>query len=221
MKPLGGKAYGSIPHLDGSRRDESDKKLTPGQQAILTKKPRDKHDLIIVQEKLDGACVSVAKIDGELMAIGRKGYLCVSSPYKHMVMFQDWMSQHYLEFDSLLIDGERIVGEWLAKTHGIRYETTSPFVAFDVIRDGQRILYSEFRERLDDATFPIACPIKIGGPLAIADIPTYSRHGGEYSEGVVYRVERKGKVDFMGKWVDPRHKSGEFMEDETMWNWLP
>jgi hypothetical protein len=53
-KPLGQKAYGSIPHLPGSRLGEGDHHVSEGQAIIATKKARDKNDLIIVQEKLDG-----------------------------------------------------------------------------------------------------------------------------------------------------------------------
>ena len=50
-KPLGQKAYGSIPHLPGSRLGVGDHHVTHGQAKIATEKPRDKHDFIIVQEK--------------------------------------------------------------------------------------------------------------------------------------------------------------------------
>ena len=38
IKPLGKRAYGSIPHLPGSRRGPSDKGLSDQQAAILTDK---------------------------------------------------------------------------------------------------------------------------------------------------------------------------------------
>jgi hypothetical protein len=34
-------------------------------------------------------------------------------------------------------------------------------------------------------------------------------------EGVVYRVERKGKVDFLCKYVRPDKKDGCYLESET------
>lgn len=66
MKPLGHKSYGSIPHFKGSRMGPADKHCEPGQQKIMTEKLRDRHDLIIVQEKLDGSNCAVAKIDGKI-----------------------------------------------------------------------------------------------------------------------------------------------------------
>ena len=65
-KPLGIKAYGSICHLPGSRLGVGDHKLNEGQTRILTERARDKHDVVIVQEKLDGSNVAVARVNGAL-----------------------------------------------------------------------------------------------------------------------------------------------------------
>ena len=59
----------------------------PGQQNIMTKKSRDKKDLIIVQEKLDGSNCSVAKINGEIIALGRAGYLAKTSRWEQHKCF--------------------------------------------------------------------------------------------------------------------------------------
>src|SRR3989442_5967093 len=82
VKPLGIKAYGSICHLPGSRLGPGDHKLNPGQAKILTEKTRDKHDLIIVQEKLDGSNVAVARVSSQLIPLGRAGYPAISSKYE-------------------------------------------------------------------------------------------------------------------------------------------
>lgn len=60
LKLIGGKGYGSIGHLSGSRLGPSDSTIHFGQERILTEKARDKHDRIIVTEKLDGSCVAQA-----------------------------------------------------------------------------------------------------------------------------------------------------------------
>ena len=72
-KPLGGKAYGSIGHLPNSRLGPGDWHIHEGQMRILTEKPR-KGDRIIITEKLDGACMAVANIDGEIVPLTRAGY---------------------------------------------------------------------------------------------------------------------------------------------------
>jgi hypothetical protein len=53
-KPLGMKNYGHIAHLPGSRMGPGDHSCELGQARIATLKARDRHDQIIVQEKLDG-----------------------------------------------------------------------------------------------------------------------------------------------------------------------
>jgi hypothetical protein len=44
-------------------------------------------------------------------------------------------------------------------------------------------------------------------------------------EGVVYRVERKGKVDFLAKYVRPDKVDGSYLPEvsgrEAVWNWRP
>lgn len=64
QKPLGQNAYGSIPHLPGSRRGPADKGLSDQQARLLTGKPRDRHDVVHVEEKLDGSNTSVALYRG-------------------------------------------------------------------------------------------------------------------------------------------------------------
>lgn len=90
-KPLGQRAYGSIPHLPGSRLGPGDYCINEGQARIATEKARDKHDLIIVQEKLDGSNVAVAKVNGEIIALTRSGYTALSSPYQqHHFLLCGW-----------------------------------------------------------------------------------------------------------------------------------
>ena len=74
FKPIG-KAYGHIPHLPTSRMGPADKHCHEGQSRICTEKVRDRHDEIIVQEKLDGSCVAAAMIDGLIVPLTRSGYI--------------------------------------------------------------------------------------------------------------------------------------------------
>ena len=64
-KPLGIKSYGSIPHLEGSRITPADKHCHEGQTRIATTRKRDRHDEIIVQEKVDGSNVGIALLNGQ------------------------------------------------------------------------------------------------------------------------------------------------------------
>ena len=70
-RPLGGPAYGSIPHLPGSRTGPSDRTIELGQARICLERTRDRHDLVIVLEKLDGSCVAVANLDGQIVPLMR------------------------------------------------------------------------------------------------------------------------------------------------------
>ena len=101
-KPLGMRNYGSIPHLPGSRTGPGDHHCHEGQARIATVKTRDKHDEIIVQEKLDGSNVGVARIDDKIYPLGRAGYLASTSPFEQHVHFAKWAYANASRFLSVL-----------------------------------------------------------------------------------------------------------------------
>ncbi|HSW65481.1 MAG TPA: RNA ligase family protein, partial [Dissulfurispiraceae bacterium] len=141
LKPLGGKTYGSIPHLIGSKRGDGDHGVELGQHRICTEKARDGHDRIIVQVKLDGSNVAVAKINGVITSLTRAGYPATTSPFEMHHLFAVYVRERMQLFDSLLQEGEWVSGEWLALAHGTRYDLAGlePFVAFDLWRkDGDQ-----------------------------------------------------------------------------------
>ena len=104
-KPLGAKAYGSIGHLPNSRLGPGDHRVADGQGRICTEKVRDARDRIVVQEKLDGSCVAVAKLQGKVVALGRAGYLAKDSPYLMHQLFDWWARREAKRFDTLLEEG--------------------------------------------------------------------------------------------------------------------
>lgn len=231
FKPLGYRAYGSIPHLPGSRRGPGDKGLSEQQAAILTDKARDIHDLITVQEKLDGSCVAVAKINGAIVALIRAGYLASGSNYKQHHWFADWVTRESPRFDALLQEEERCVGEWLMEAHGTRYKLPhEPFVVFDIMRGPDRLPTSEVIYRCEEhGGFVTPRMIHRGGPISIEAVLKKlepSGHGAiDPVEGAVWRVERKGVVDFLGKYVIPSKIDGCYLESQTkkdpIYNWEP
>lgn len=219
-KPLGQKSYRSIPHLPGSRRGQADKGLSEQQSLILTTRPRDKYDLITVQEKLDGSCVAAAKIDGRILALGRAGFLASSSPFKMHHLFHDFVQLNFKRFHSLLKDGERCVGEWLIQAHGTRYNLPhEPFVMFDIMRGIERQTAQDTRTRAVLYDFVTPRLIHLGAPLSISEMLSVlepSGHGAlDPVEGAVWRCERKGKVDFLGKYVRAEKKDGCYLESQT------
>ncbi len=230
-KPLGGKAYGSIPHLPGSRLGLGDHHCHEGQALICTARARDRHDRIIVQEKVDGSCVAVAKVDGRIVPLVRSGYEAHSSPWEQHKLFDLWVWKYaYERFDAALRDGERVCGEWLAQAHGTRYELAhDPFVAFDILANGVRTPFDEFSERMATAGFVMPRLLHNGGPIPAEEIATRlepSGHGAlDPVEGAVWRVERRGKVDFLAKFVRQDKLDGCYLPEisgaPAIWNWRP
>jgi hypothetical protein len=226
MKPLGCKSYGSIPHFEGSRMGPGDHHCSLGQQRIATEKTRDKYDYIIVQEKLDGGNVGVCKVNGKVLAITRAGYLAETSPYKTHHAFKLWVEREQERFDELLSEGERVCGEWLLTAVGTKYNLPhEPFVAFDIIQDKKRWPYFEIVSRLIKHEFTLPQCLSVGQPLDIDSAMTMldvSLHGAmEPVEGAIWRVERKGDVDFLCKYVRPDKVDGKYLDLDVFNGVLP
>lgn len=223
-KPLGMKAYGSIGHLPNSRVTENDYHINESQARLLTDKTRDRYDLVIVQEKLDGSNCSVALLDGQVLALGRAGYLAQSSKYEMHQLFAHWVRENEDRFRAVLKEGERICGEWLAQAHGTIYslEGREPYAVFDIMNGHDRLPYVELLERVG-TTFAKPALLHIGQPVSVRkalEIHEQKNYGCDEIEGVVYRMERKGKVDFLAKFVRHDKVDGKYLK-ETIWNWRP
>lgn len=233
VKPLGGKAYGSIGHLPQSRVGPGDWHVHEGQARICLEKPR-RGDRIIVTEKLDGACMAVANIGAEIVPLTRAGYRATDGAFEHLRAFAPWVAEREGQFRDLLRPGERVAGEWLAMAHGTRYDPShegfEPFVPFDLFRDGKRVLRDEFKERCRAAGLLTAmCVHDSAGGLPIPDamrrLGDLGYHGAvEPIEGAVWRVEREGRVDFLAKYVRPDKRDGVYLPNlsesgKAVWNW--
>lgn len=227
MKPLGHKAYGSIPHLPGSRLGPGDHHCHEGQAVIATKKKRDKHDLIIVQEKLDGSNCAVAKVGGKILALGRVGYLAESSKYSVHHSFLLYVKKNEDRFMELLNEGERVCGEYLAQAVGTKYNLPhEPFVAFDLMTGKEREPYSGFFNRVNAVSLPTPKILGIGEPLSVErmeELILESGHGAvDPVEGAIWRVERKGAVDFLVKFVKHEKQDGRYFPEnndgQIVWN---
>lgn len=229
-KPLGHKSYGSIPHIPGSRLGPGDHHCTEGQARIATEKPRDKYDLIIIQEKVDGSNVAVAKINGEIIPLTRAGYHANTSNFQQHHYFSKWVAKRWALFNELLAEGERICGEWMLQAHGTRYDITDPdclFVAFDIMTGQKRLPVADVTRRLKmELVLPHIYSEKPMKPEVILERanmcgPPFGFHGSkERIEGLVYRVERKGIVDFLCKYVRPDKIDGKYLETD-IWNFDP
>lgn len=228
-KPLGTKAYGSIPHLPGSRLGEGDHHCHEGQAVICLTKTRDRHDVVYVQEKLDGSCVAVARIGDDIVPLIRAGYRARDSRREFHHVFADWAEQRRAKFLALLADGERCVGEWLGLAHGTRYKLSDlldPFVGFDLMAGGLRAPTEDVIRRL--RAVDLQFPMTRTGPMTVeAARAEFGPHGGHGAidpiEGFVWRVERKGRVDFLAKYVEPAKRDGAYLPEVSgglaVWNW--
>jgi len=226
IKPIGRKSYGSIPHLPESRTGPGDHSCSIGQARIATEKARDRHDKIIVQEKVDGSNVGVAKKDGLIIPLGRSGYEASTSPYLQHRLFANWVYKEYSRFDKVLEEGERLCGEWLAQAHGTKYNLPhEPLVVFDLMVETERITYEELTKRIK-GKFVMPNLIHQGSPFSIKDAMNYLKKSGHGAldevEGAVWRVERREKVDFLVKYVKPNKVDGSYLESvtgkEPIWN---
>lgn len=223
MKPLGVKNYGSIPHLSNSKLGEGDHFIHKGQEEILTKKKRDKHDKILVFEKYDGSNVGIAKKNGNIFALTRSGYEASTSPYKQHHEFAKWVGKRFDMFYSILDEGERLAGEWLYQAHGLIYEiSTDPIIFFDYFNERNE---RQPFEVLKQTRLPLPRLLHKGDSVSVDElIPILNQKSDliwpkALPEGMVYRVERHDRVDFLAKWVRSDFEPGKYiMNGEELLN---
>lgn len=235
-RPLGRKAYGSIGHLPGSKLGDGDHVCAPGQARIATEKTRDKHDVVWVEEKLDGSCCAAARVGDQITALTRRGFLASESRFEHHHMWAQWVDANRPRFLAVLSDGERLVGEWLALAHGTRYRIAGdPWVCFDLMIGPKRAILEERDRRVGRGAFIV--PPRLCGSRTVDSVEEYfvrwpesvSSHRSivplDPFEGAVWRVERKGEVDFLVKYVRPTAQPGRYLPElsggEAVWNWRP
>lgn len=231
QRPLGTKCYYSIAHLPGSKMGKGDRKCDNEQAKIATIKLRDQRDQLIVQEKLDGSNVGVARVEGILYPLNRSGYLASESSYQQHWKFSQWVYANQGRFLAVLEDGDRLCGEWLLQAHGTRYQLPhEPFVAFDLIIGERRMPYLKFCQRLQSGDFVTPKVIHQGKALgiekALSLLGTYGFHGAlDPVEGAVWRVERNQVVDFLVKYVKPDKVNGKYLpckySQAPIWNTCP
>jgi hypothetical protein len=213
--------YGKIPHLPGSRTGPSDRHVDEALAARCTLRERP-GDTVIVQEKLDGSCVAIVREGDTLVAYGREGRPCASARNDGRRAFAAWLAAHAARVAPALADGERLVGEWLAGAHGTRYALPhAPFVPFDgYAADGTRATYDALAARAAAARLPLPHLVHRGGALAasaaLERLGTHGFHGAlDPAEGLVWRVEAKGAVVVVAKYVRAGKQDGCYLADHT------
>lgn len=230
-RPLGHKAYGSIPHLPGSRTGEADRHVNEGIARMCLAQAKSTKDRVIIQEKLDGSCVAIARTEEGIVALGRGGDLAASSSGLVRRSFAAWVEGQQERFMRALDPGQRLVGEWLFIAHGTRYALPhEPFVAFDLMVNKARQPYAALLERAALAKLVTPRLIHMGGPLGIEEViarldADTSAHGAlDPPEGAVWRVERPTshngvRVDIVAKYVRPHKQDACFLPEVTGEDW--
>lgn len=230
-KPLGAKGYGSTPHLVGSRVGPSDSHVDPSLALIMTQKIRNRHDRVIVTEKLDGSCLTVANVSGWMLPVNRAGYLASDSPWPMQHVFADYVADRRRLFAAVLSDGERMAGEWMLQAHGTRYLIEDPrdlFVAFSIIGPKGRIPHDEFASRVDAAGIRRAHVISDGPAMsqtaAVEALGEFGFHRAlEQPEGAVWVLETRGEFNCIAKHVIPEKEDGKYLENlnggDDVWNY--
>lgn len=230
MKPLKRRNYGSIPHLSNSKLGDGDYFVQEGQERILTIIKRDGYDYIFAHEKYDGSNVGVCKKNGKILALNKSGYEAKTSPYRQHHYFSDWVAKHEKLFYEMLNEGERISGEWLLQAHGMKYKIENdPILFFDYFTpNNERLLQTDLKYIVNKYGLALPRLLHEGEPKTVDELhPILNLKTKQFEsegnpEGIVYRVERKGKVDFLAKWVRPDFPNGIYSigieEDNLTWN---
>lgn len=226
------KLYGKIPHLPGSRLGRADRTADAELAARCVGAGAGaarSGDRVIVSEKLDGSCVAIVGEGDGLGAYGREGGPCAASRNAGRRAFAAWVEARAAAWRGALGDGERLVCEWLALAHGTRYALPhGPAVAIDGFgADGARWPLDEVRRRAAAIGLPIAHVLSDGGAVPAAEVLARLGERGHHgaldpAEGVVYRLERGGRVLGLAKHVRAGKVDGAYLADKTggdhVWN---
>jgi hypothetical protein len=169
---------------------------------------------LVVEEKVDGANVGIALVDGLLTIRNRSAMLGENGaihPQFHSLF--GWVAEHAEALTEALADGSTLFGEWLYARHSLGYSRLPDwFLAFDVrMIDGSFLTVAD-RDRLCAAVgaTPVrrlavgrftldALTMLIGTPSLYRDGPI---------EGIVLRQERDGRLVRRAKIVDPSFVAG-------------
>ncbi|MDR2166390.1 MAG: RNA ligase family protein [Clostridiales bacterium] len=202
------RAFARVQHLPGSKMiDAQDKLLGAEQVKWLTLRRRTNADTVIITEKIDGMNGAILRRNGLLHPLIRKGYDCRANPLPWINDFAKFVEDNAARFLSVLEEGERLCGEWMVKTHTLSYRLPhEPFIAFDLIKDAERMPYLAFRERIAKGDFIAAGLIHLGEamPTEMAlQLMGAGYHGVIGApEGLVYRYEdSKRRFICSGKFV--------------------
>ena len=201
------RSYGYIQHLSGSKMiDAADKLIAPREESFLTVRTNTIKDIVIVTEKVDGCNVGVLRQGDDLIPILRSGYDVRSNPLAWIQRFAGFVHDRADRFMALLEDGERVCGEWMIKTHTLRYRMKhEPFIVFDIIAGNERRRYTDIARMAAQCGFVSAGLVHMGMAIPVETALKMlgdGFHGAQDGvEGVVYRYESPLGWQFNAKYV--------------------
>lgn len=173
-----------------------DRALTPAATVEWFTEP------VLVEEKLDGANVTIWEQDGRLRVASRGG-ADASDRGRQLGRLRAWVGERTVPLMQATSGGQVLYGEWLWVQHGVAYDALPDwFILLDVWRAGEMFPPSE-RETVAAASGLILPPVRFEGVLGSFERLTGlfgpSAFGAPRAEGLVLRLPdgRRCKV------VDP------------------
>jgi hypothetical protein len=157
---------------------------------------------------------------GLVVTVGRSGYRNDSAPFAHLLAFDPWVAARLDRFDALLQEGERVVGEWVSHAMSTLYvlpDVDHMWRPFDIMRGHDRASAEEVAGRC--AAVGLRTPFVVRRTqcdpaeayAALAATPAEVRGVDGIPEGLVYRMQERGRTLFLGKWVRADYEPGVLM----------
>lgn len=153
---------------------------------------------VVVEEKLDGANVSVWLDDGRIR-VATRGGADAQDRGGQLGRLRAWLAPRGDELRRLLADGSTLYAEWLLLTHSIAYdELPDYFVALDLVGPDDDFIGVDDRDGRLLAAGICAPPLLFRGMLrdvdAVDALIGRSRFSTGPAEGVIVRADRPGPL---------------------------
>lgn len=206
--------FGHIGHITGSKMiDSSDSLLSEEDQKKFICCKRDKNDIVIITEKIDGMNAGVVKKNGLLYPVNRKGYDTRLMGQVRAELRQlgegwaIWVDDHYDLYDSILEEGERLVFEYAEFTHTLeyRFKCDPVFLLAKYDKNNRRLNYAALTELAQKHRIMQPPLLNIGVALppsiVISQYPNGLIGVKDAIEGIVYSYEHNGEHESCAKFV--------------------
>lgn len=198
------------PHLAwlGQRSPREDKILSRTEAEEFLAGP------IVIEEKIDGANLGIAKGEhGRLAAWNRGSPILIQEPQRQFRPFPAWLAAREEALVSALAEHLVLFGEWCHAVHSIRYDRLPDwFLLFDVYdRREERFWSTRRRDALGSALGLHSVPVIAKGRFAfdaLKKLLSTSRYADGPAEGLVLRREDDDWLHGRAKIVRPEFLEG-------------